>query len=129
MNRVYGFLGLCISVFLSACVSDYQAPSLEESLVEMGYALGEGNNRIPRYKINGWSVVDDSNLIITTGVNDRYLIRLNFPCTNLRSAFFIGITTPSGRLDRFESIVVRGPGRIRERCGIDDIVRLYPLGS
>lgn len=129
MNRVYALLGLWISLLLTACVSDYQAPSLEERLFEMGYELGEGNNRIPRYKINGWSVVDDSNLIITSGVNDRYLIRLNFPCINLRSAFFIGFTTPTGRLDRFESVVVRGPGRDRERCGIDDIVRLYPLDN
>lgn len=129
MNRVYALLGLWISLLLTACVSDYQALSLEERLFEMGYELGEGNNRIPRYKINGWSVVDDSNLIIISGVNDRYLISLNFPCFNLRSAFLIGITTPTGRLDRFESIVVRGPGRNRERCNIDDIVRLYPLDN
>jgi hypothetical protein len=122
-------LSLLLTLSLVACTSTVDRPSVEESLLEMGLELGEGNLRIPSYRINGWRSLDDYNLIITAGVNDRYLVRLRSPCFNLRGAFFIGFTTPTGRLDRFENIIVRGPGRGRETCGIADIVQLQPVGD
>ncbi|MFM1897057.1 MAG: hypothetical protein RLZZ385_2131 [Pseudomonadota bacterium] len=115
--------------WLAGCASDGERPSLEQRLAEMGYEQGEGNARIPSYRVNGWTSVDDRNLIITAGVNDKYLVKLFTPCFNLPSAFYIGFTTPTGRLDRFESIIVRSPGIGREVCRIEDIVRLYPVGD
>ena len=122
--------GLALAMALMvACASQTDRPDLEQILARMGYEQGENNARIPGYQVNGWSSVDDSNLIITAGVNDKYLVKLFSPCFDLGSAFYVGFTTPTGRLDRFESILVRSPGRGLERCRIDDIVRLYPVGS
>lgn len=122
-------LNLLLALSLIGCMGAIVRPDTEERLLGMGLVLGEGNSRIPSYRINGWNSLDDYNLVIMAGVNDQYLVRLQSPCFNLRSAFFIAFTTPTGRLDRFESIIVRGPGRSREICGIADIIRLHPVGE
>lgn len=130
MKRGTTLSGLAFFLILTGCAGTMPAseePDVELRLAEMGLFAGEGNSYIPSYRVNGWSKIDDYNLIISAGVGDKYLVKLFTPCPELRSAFMIGFTTPNGpggRLDRFESIVVRGPGGYRERCNIEDIIKL-----
>lgn len=118
---------LALALLLAGCASSGEPPEIRQRLLDMGLEAGENNSRIPSYRINGWQSLDDTNLIVTAGVNDRYLVRLSMPCFGLQGAFFIGFTTPAFGLDRFDSVVVRGPGGRRELCPIDDIIRLYPI--
>ncbi|MBL4821275.1 MAG: hypothetical protein JKY98_09865 [Gammaproteobacteria bacterium] len=118
---------LLVTVTLITCTSTGVRKSVAERLLEKGLELGESNSRIPRYRVNGWSSLDDRNLIITAGVNDKYLVRFHTDCFGLTSAFYIGFTTPTTGLDRFSRIIVRGPGRRKELCNIEDIVRLHPI--
>ena len=117
---------IVVTLLLASCATadNRTRPNLEQRLLEMGLQLGESNSHIPRYRINGWSAIDDLNLIITAGVNDKYLIRLSSPCLGLEGSFFIGFTTPMTRLGRFDRIVVRSIERGREYCRIQDIVHL-----
>lgn len=119
-------LVIAVTLLLASCATtDSRTRSnLEQRLTEMDLRLGESNSRIPRYRVNGWSAIDDRNLIITAGVNDKYLIRLAGPCLGLEGAFFIGFTTPMTRLGRFDRIIVRSIERGREYCSIQDIVHL-----
>lgn len=129
MGIRYLVLLLSTVLLLNACASGTPRPTVDERLLAMGLERGEGNQRIPRYRINGWTAIDDYNLVITAGVNDRYLVTLRSPCFNLNNVFAIGFTTPTGGLDRFESIIVRQPGRGREYCPISDIVGLRQPGD
>ena len=126
MKRVLLFSGLLL---LAACAatSTEQPMSVEEHLDLMGLQLGEGDARIPSYRVNGWNRIDDRNLVIISGVNDHYLVELRAPCPELEFAFGIGFTTTGiDRLDRFGDIILRGPGGRRERCAIRDIYELTP---
>jgi hypothetical protein len=129
MKQAISLFVIFLAITLTACASNVELGNIEDRLLEMGLELGETNSRIPRYRVNGWSSLDDENLLITVGVNDKYLIRLRSMCFNLSSAFFVGFTTPMNSVDRFSRLVIRGPGRGREFCDIEDIVRLYPVGG
>lgn len=128
MQRIYLTLTLTLGLLLAACATDAERPTIAEEMAERGYLIGPGDQRIPRYRINSWNSVDDSYLIIRSGVRDMYLVELLGPCMDLEGAFFLGFSTPTSRLDRFGDILVQGPGsRSRERCGIRDIFLLNPV--
>lgn len=115
---------------ISACSSTNNPPKgVDQLLTEIGMMRGETVNRIPDYRINGWRAVNDSNLIVTAGLHDEYLVALEYPCFGLRGAFSIGFTNRVGGLDQFESIVVQGPGRQIERCPIAQLTRLNVLNA
>ncbi len=118
---------LLVTIIFTSCSNTSARPSLDQRLTDMGLQLGEGNSRIPRYRVNGWTEVDDRNLIISAGVKDKYLVQLSAPCLGLDGAFNIGFTTPTGRLDRFDNIIVRSLGIGREICSIQDIFQLQAI--
>ena len=127
MRAAHYFLCILIVGTFAACAGSVERQNVESQLFEMGLELGEANSRVPRYRVSGWSSLDGDNLIITAGVNEKYLVRLRPPCINLPGAFSIGFTTPMNSLDRFSRIVIRSSGRGREYCDIEDVVRLYPI--
>ena len=120
---------LVLSLLVVACATPGEPVNVQERLMEMGYRMGGGDQRLPSYRINGWTRIDDRNLVIRAGVRDRYLVELTGPCLGLNSAFRIGFTTPGrlSRVDRFEDILVRSPGIGVERCPIRNIYSLLPL--
>ena len=125
--KIHLLIGLLLAVIVSSCTSSSERASVEQRLRGMGLQIGEGDSRIPRYSVNGWTLLDERNLIITSGVNDKYLVRLFSPCLGLDGAFYIGFTTPIGGLSRFDNIIVRSPMWGRERCNIQDIFHLEQI--
>ena len=112
-----------LGAVLASCASNAELPSIEERMADRGYLIGPGDQRIPRYRINSWSAVDDNYVVVRSGVRDEYLIELLGPCIELDGAFVVGFTTPTTRVDKFADLIVTGPGR-RERCSISDIYLL-----
>ena len=127
MKLLSSITGLAFSIALAGCASDYDRPDIRERLLDMGLEMGETNSRIPRYRVNGWTSIDEYHLIVTAGVNDKYLVELATPCLGLIGAFFVGFSTPDFGIDRFDNIIVRGVDRRREACPIQDITRLYQI--
>lgn len=119
--RLFLFLGL--SVFLAACTSS-PPQSIDKRLADRGYTLGEGEQSIPRFRVSNWNYLDERHLIVRSGVRDHFMIELMQPCFGLDSAFGIGFATPTSRVDRFGSILVRGIDGRRERCRIQNIYSL-----
>lgn len=122
-------VAIALMLIVAACATPAGSePTVDETLELQGLVRGEGNARIPSYRINGWSQIDDQHLVVTAGVNNRYLVELRGPCPELEFAFTIGFTTSGiNRLDRFGDILLRGPGGRREFCPIQDIYQLYPF--
>lgn len=129
MKTISVFFTLLACLLSIACATPAESVNVSDRLMELGYFIGEENQRVPSHRINGWNRIDDRNLIIRAGVQDRYLVELAGPCFGLNSAFRVGFTTPGrlSRVDRFEDIVVRSPGLGVERCPIRNIYTLLPL--
>ncbi len=121
--RSLNFMILAIAfTLLTGCSSlTVEEITIEERMAERGYLIGPGEQRVTSYQINTWTAVDDEHLIIRSGVQDEYLLELIGPCINLSSAIFVGISSPTSRLDSFGEIVVDSPGIGRERCNIRNI--------
>ena len=127
MKTLFPVLGASIALLLAGCASNSPQPTVQERLMDMGLELVGSNSRIPRPRVNGWSSVDDRHLVVTAGVNDKYLVELSTPCLGLEGAFNVGFRTPDFGLDRFDDIIVRGIDSRPERCPIRNITRLYPI--
>jgi hypothetical protein len=124
MKTLSGIVLTMLALSLAACAGTPDTRTIEERMAERGYLIGPADQNIPRYRINSWSSVNDRYLTVRSGVNDHYLIELMQPCFGLESAFSIGIGTPTTRVDRFGSVLVRDiDGRV-ERCRIDNIYLL-----
>ncbi len=115
-----------VAIGLAACAGNVKITSVDEILTSKGLVRGEIVNRISNHQIHGWQTVNDENLIITTGVNDAYLISLQSPCYSLRSAYTIGYTSHMSSLDKFDRIVIRDIGNQQESCQIKQIQALLP---
>ena len=117
---------LLIAVLVvTSCVSSDSR--LDRQLAGLGLRRGENNSALPIFRINGWSRLDERNLLVVAGANDNYLVELNSDCPMLEGAFRVGFVTPTDVDDRFESILIRAPGRRIFRCDISDITRLRPI--
>lgn len=67
-------------------------------------------------RIDSWQSLGRDTLVVRTGVNDAYLLRVAPPCNELQFASGIGLTSTGVTVSRFDSVLVRG-----ERCMITDI--------
>lgn len=118
---------MLFGLLLTACAGSTEIRSIEDQMADRGYLIGAESVGIPRYNVNSWNDIDDRYLMVRAGVRDQYLIELFQPCFGLESAFSVGFTTPSLRVDRFGSVIVRGiEGRL-ERCRIQNIYELVPI--
>ena len=97
---------------LVACASTEQGAS-------EGSAGGgsSGSDCISQGSIRDYTVLDNSNLLVTAGANRKYHVELSRSAHNLRSSNAIAFQSQSGRIcDRFSDVVVNdgfGPERIR----------------
>jgi hypothetical protein len=72
-------------------------------------------NWLGRY--DGWEPVDRYELVLFTGVNDAYLLKVGPPCDNVQFATRIGVTSTTGAVySRFDSVTTG-----RWRCPIQEI--------
>jgi hypothetical protein len=97
---------------------------VEEVLVGMDMVRDRTVDSIRDYRIDGWRSVDRYHVILTTGVNEDYLLSFKTPCFGLNSAFAIGFTTTVGGVTKFDKIIVEDAGGIVETCWIEEIVQL-----
>lgn len=114
-------------ILLAACASNFEKLSVDQILYEKGLVKGESVDRISQFRINGWQALNEQNLILNAGVNDKYLITLRSFCLNLDHTFSIGVTSRMSSVEKFDQIIVHEMGGGREYCNIDEIHKLYPI--
>jgi len=114
-----------ISGLLACAAQSELGMSLEEKLVARNFELGESVDRIRKYNINGWSVLDSTHIILNAGASDHYLVNLRRRCDDLNSAIDIAFTSTAGNLTRADRIIVNGPGNFTNHCYILSFTRLY----
>jgi len=120
-------LALVFAAILAGCASNGTPASLEARLAERGYVLGAPVDRVKRYKLDGWNYLDRTHVIIHTGPSRHQLVTVRNTCHNLSSVEVLAFTTTTGDLTRFDKLIIRGAGNIREECVIEAIHELEKL--
>ena len=119
-------VALCVAAVLaSACGSAPSSDSyaFRQHLETLGYRAGAPVESIPHFRIDGFSVVDDTRLIVQSGAARSYLVTLSPPCTGLATVQRLGYTTSAGALTRFDKLILVGVDN-NPRCSLDSIVAL-----
>ena len=118
------FLLLPAVLMVACATASNRPPNFEQRLADNGYVLGEQVERIMQYRLDGWSYLDPTHLIMQTGPSTQYLVSLAYRCSDLGSAEDIAFTTTAGQLTRYDSLLVNSAGGVVERCYIQSLRRL-----
>ena len=77
---------------------------------------GEPVKSFYMHKFDGWSPVSKDQLVVWSGINQAYLIRVTGYCPDLQFANAIAVTSTANTVDKFEKVIVG-----RDRCFINEI--------
>ena len=104
---------------LVACASTEQGSSESSS-----GSKSTGSDCISQGSIRDYTVLDNANLLVTSGANRKFHVELSRPAYNLRVGNAIGFQSPSGRVcDRFSDVVVNDGFGV-EKIRISSVRRL-----
>jgi len=65
---------------------------------------------------DGWSPVSKDQLVVWSGINKAYLLKVTGYCPDLQYANAVGVTSTANTVDKFEKVIVG-----RDRCFISEI--------
>jgi hypothetical protein len=77
---------------------------------------GEPVKSFDLYRFDGWSAVSKDQLVVWSGFNQAYLIKVTGYCPDLMFANTIAVTSTANQVDKFEKVIVG-----RDRCFINEI--------
>lgn len=110
-------LALALAVLLtSGCAKGLQRNS--DPLAKFDGYIGEPVRNFTAFRIQSWQPVDKDQLILWTGINDAYLIKVEGFCPDLPFANTIQVDNrgSGSQISTLDSIIVR-----RDRCQIRQI--------
>lgn len=108
-------LALLVLPLASACVSGL-ARKDEGALSYVDYAGEPVETARTLGEINGWTPVSRNQLVIWTGVNEAWLLKVWDTCRDLTFANAISVTRAGRQVSRFDTVRVA-----EERCQITEI--------
>lgn len=118
IKQILSVITLCT---LGACASTEQGAAGESHAAE-----STGSDCISQASIRDYTVLDNTNLIVTQGANRKYHVELSRQAHGLRSSNAIGFHSQTGRIcGRFSEILV-DDGFSTEKISISSIRRLSP---
>src|SRR4249920_2986923 len=77
---------------------------------------GEPVKSFDMHNFDGWSAVSKDQLVVWSGINEAYLIKVTGYCPDLMFANAIGVTSTAGNVDKFEKVIVG-----HDKCFINEI--------
>ena len=110
---------LFISSSLAAC-----AGTAEPSLGDPESATARGSDCISEMSVRDYSVLDDTNLVVTGAVSRKYHVTLYRSAFDLRSTWRIGFRSPTGQICPGFSDLIVADGVRNERIKIRSIREL-----
>lgn len=103
------------ATMLSGCMSTLK--KLNEPKLDYREYAGEPVKSFDmRNYDGGWSAVSRDQVVVWSGINEAYLIKVAGYCPDLQFANAIGVTNTAGTVDKFEKILVG-----KDRCLIEEI--------
>ncbi|MEO8673544.1 MAG: DUF6491 family protein [Tahibacter sp.] len=92
----------------------------KEQLATYERLAGPEVKEMPFWRMESFETLDDDAVLVLTSLNDAWLIKVLPPCTGLRFANSIGLTSNLHRVSQKFDHVVAG----RDRCDIRSIQRV-----
>ena len=105
---------LAAAMLLVGCASTLkrmQGPKLDYR----EYA-GEPVKSFYMHNLDGWTAVSKDEVVVWSGINKAYLLKLTGYCPDLQFANAIAVTSTGNTVDKFEKVIVG-----RDRCFIQEI--------
>ena len=106
---------LLAATLLSACTGMLRNSAASESERLTDYA-GEPIDSFNTFGLDSWSAVGRDRLIVWDGPSRAYLIVVREPCSELKFAESVAVTSTLRSVSKFESVRVG-----RDRCPINEI--------
>ncbi|HSG91056.1 MAG TPA: DUF6491 family protein [Pseudomonadales bacterium] len=78
--------------------------------------VGEPVRGFSAHRINNWTPLSRTQIVVWTGVNDAYLLTVWDTCPDLQTAHRIGISSTANRVSSFEKVLVD-----RQECPISEV--------
>ncbi|HTU68231.1 MAG TPA: DUF6491 family protein [Steroidobacteraceae bacterium] len=66
--------------------------------------------------LDGWTPVSKDEVVVWSGINEAYLLKISGYCPDLQYANAIAVTSTGNTVDKFEKVIVG-----REKCFIQEI--------
>jgi hypothetical protein len=120
--------GMLLVLLVSACTT--QPPmevSVEEKLAKLGYELGPQVKHINNFRINGWNIVDRSNVIIFVSASHSYLVTTRLPCDGFQDTEHLNYSVTVGKLTDRDKLLVRRSSGHMQGCFIDTLFELEKI--
>ena len=113
----------CLSFGVDAKKVEIDENALQLRLLDMGYRNAEQVKDFHLFRMNGWSYVDKSHILISRSPKRHYMLRLKRSCYGLNFALSIGLKTTLSRVTKFDKVVVYD-SHIPNYCYIDSIYKV-----
>ena len=114
MTKVSVAVILSSVALLSGCAATLKKLS-EPKLSYTEYA-GEPVKSFYMHNLDGWTPVSKDEVVVWSGINKAYLLKLSGYCPDLEFANAIAVTSTGNTVDKFEKVIVG-----RDRCFIQEI--------
>lgn len=113
---------LALLTWLAACASNPAQRDAERLKLYQDHAAAP----VPSFqyfgRLDGWTPLGDTAVVVWTHPNEAYLLELSGRCTDLDFASAISLTNQSGRVyERFDKVMVIGSTAPRIPCPIAHI--------
>lgn len=108
-------LGAGCALALVACASTPPDERRAQRLVEVQAVAGEPVDSIWYQRLVSWEALGEEHLMISTRVNEAWLLRVDRPCTELPWVNELGIDNRNNRITTSFDSVVAGSQRCRIR--------------
>jgi len=107
-NSLFAASGVVCAALLAGCAT---GPELDYT----DYA-GEPVKSFYMNNFDGWTVISKDQLVVWSGMNKAYLLRITGYCPDLQYANAIAVTSTANTVDKFEKVIVG-----KDRCFIKEI--------
>ena len=106
--------GLLAAVSLAGCASTLA--KLSGPKLDYTEYAGEPVKSFYLGNYDGWAPVSKDQLVVWSGINKAYLLKVSGYCPDLQYANRVAVTSTGNTVDKFEKVIVG-----RDRCFIDEI--------
>ena len=90
--------------------------SMKKSQLDYHEYTGEPVKSFYMNNLDGWAPVSKDEIVVWSGLNKAYLIKVTGYCPDLQFANAIAVTSTASTVDKFEKVIVG-----RDRCFIQEI--------
>ncbi|MEN9705108.1 MAG: hypothetical protein RLZZ393_987 [Pseudomonadota bacterium] len=112
-------LSCAVALFgLVACATDIARRPASPAINYLDYA-GPEVESFHYVRLDGWEVVSRDQILVWTGLQEAYLLKVWEPCTELQYALAIGFTSRFNHVSRFDKLRAG-----RDICPIGEIRRV-----